>query len=245
MMRITRLFQWTIFGVIGLFGVLGFTNAVVTLTAIDRDLTRETRENSQNIAKAIADSNVDILLNNDLSTLQSRIDQMLPLLGSNGYIYITDEHNEIIAHTFVPNIPEEISSGDSTGGIIERTLKGKGDFFEVSHPILAGVGGNVHILIDQDDVSLMIQGAMGNQIAPIAITFFVAIVLGILLVNLAARPIQQLLQYAVALAKKEKVDEPPNEKLLARKDEAGDLARLYQYFALVADPNRSGIDSKP
>ena len=245
MMRITRLFQWTIFGVIGLFGVLGFTNAVVTLTAIDRDLTRETRENSQNIAKAIADSNVDILLNNDLSTLQSRIDQMLPLLGSNGYIYITDEHNEIIAHTFVPNIPEEISSGDSTGGIIERTLKGKGDFFEVSHPILAGVGGNVHILIDQDDVSLMIQGAMGNQIAPIAITFFVAIVLGILLVNLAARPIQQLLQYAVALAKKDNVDEPPNEKLLARKDEAGDLARLYQYFALVADPNRSGIDAKP
>lgn len=244
MIRITRLFQWTIFGVIGLFAVLGFANAVVTLTAIDRDLTRETRENSQNIAKAIADSNVDILLNNDLSTLQSRIDQMLPLLGSNGYIYITDEHNEIIAHTFVPNIPEEISSSDPTGGIIERTLKGKGDFFEVSHPILAGVGGNVHILIDQDDVSLLIQGAMGNQVWPLALTFFVAIVLGIFLVNLAARPIQQLLHYAVALAKKESVDEPKNEKLLERKDEAGDLARLYQYFALVADPNRSGIDAK-
>lgn len=245
MMKITRLFQWTIFGIIGLFGVIGFANAVVTLAAIDKDLTREIRENSQNIAKAIADSNVDILLNNDLSTLQSRIDQMLPLLGSGGYVYITDEHNEIIAHTFMPNIPEEISNGEATGDVIERTLKGKGDFFEVSHPILAGVAGNVHIGIDQGEVSLMIQGAMGNQVGPLTITFIVAIVLGLFLVNLAARPIQQLLHYAVALAKKESVDEPPNEKLLARKDEAGDLARLYQYFALVADPNRSGIDTKP
>ena len=244
MIRITRLFQWTIFGTIGLFAVLGFTNAVVTLTAIDRDLTRETRVNSQNIAKAIADSNVDILLNSDLSTLQSRIDQMLPLLGSNGYIYITDEHNEIIAHTFVPHIPEEITSSEPTGGIVERTLRGKGDFFEVSHPILAGVGGNVHILIDQDDISLLIQGAMGNQVWPLAITFFVAIVLGLFLVNLAARPIQQVVRFAVALAKKEDVDEKQHEKLLVRKDEAGDLARLYQYFALVADPNRSGIDAK-
>ena len=244
MIKITRLFQWTIFGIIGLFGVIGFTNAVVTLSAIDQDLTREIRENSQDIAKAIADSNVDILLNNDLSTLQSRIDQMLPLLGSGGYIYITDEHNEIIAHTFMPHIPEEISVGEATGNIIERTLKGKGDFFEVNHPILAGVGGNVHIGIDQGDVSLMIQGAMGNQVWPLAITFFVAIVLGLFLVNLAARPVQHLLHYAVALAKKESVDQPQNEKLLARKDEAGDLARLYQYFALVADPNRSGIDAK-
>ncbi|MCY3540352.1 MAG: hypothetical protein F4X56_00440 [Gammaproteobacteria bacterium] len=244
MMKITRLFQWTIFGIIGLFGVIGFTNAVVTITAIDQDLTREARENSQDIAKAIADGNVDILLNNDLSTLQSRIDQMLSLLGSNGYIYITDENDEIIAHTFVPHIPEQISTGEITGDIIERTLKGKGDFIEVSHPILAGVGGNVHIGVDQGDVSLMIQGAMGNQVWPLAITFLVAIVLGILLVNLAARPIQQLLHYAVALAKKESVDEPHNEKLLERKDEAGDLARLYQYFALVADPNRSGIDAK-
>lgn len=245
MMKITRLFQWTIFGVIGLFGVIGFTNAVVTITAIDQDLTRETRENSQSIAKAIADSNVDILLNNDLSTLQSRIDQMLSLLGLNGYIYITDEHNEIIAHTFVPHIPEQISDSNEVTSIIERTLKGKGDFIEVSHPILAGVGGNVHIGVDQSNVSLMIQKAMGNQIWPMAMIFIVAIVLGIFLVNLASRPIQQLLHYAVALAKKEKVDEPQNEKLLERKDEAGDLARLYQYFALVADPNRSGIDTKP
>ena len=64
------------------------------------------------------------------------------------------------------------------------------------------------------------------------------------MVNLAARPIQQLLHYAVALAKKEDVADSKNEKLLKRKDEAGDLARLYEYFALVADPDRTGLDAK-
>lgn len=244
-MKITRLFQWTVFGIIGLFGIIGFTNAVVTITAVDHDLTRETQENSRDIAKAIADSSVDILLNSDLSTLQSRIDQMLAVLGINGYIYISDEHNEIIAHTFVPHIPEEISESEVTGSTIERTLKGKGDFFEVSHPILAGVGGNVHIGVDQSNVSLTIQRAMGKQIWAISTIFIISIIVGILLVNLAARPIQQLLHYAVALAKKEEVDELQNEKLLKRKDEAGDLARLYEYFALVADPKRTGFDANP
>lgn len=244
MMKITRLFQWTVFGIIGLFGIIGFTNAVVTIAAVDNDLTREIQENSKDIAKAIADSSVDILLNSDLSTLQSRIDQMLGVLGINGYIYITDEHNEIIAHTFVPHIPDQISQSEQIGNTIERTLKGKGDFFEVSHPILAGVGGNVHIGVDQSNVSLTIQRAVGKQIGAISIIFIISIVVGILLVNLAARPIQQLLRYAVALAKKEDVAESHHKKLLERKDEAGDLARLYEYFALVADPNRTGLDSK-
>ena len=115
MMKITRLFQWTVFGIIGLFAMIGFTNAVVTISAVDHDLTRETEENSRDIAKMTADSSVDILLNSDLSTLQSRIDQMLTVLGINGYIYITNEHNEVIAHTFVPHIPEQISDSVTTG----------------------------------------------------------------------------------------------------------------------------------
>ena len=243
MMKITRLFQWTVFGIIALFGAIGFTNAVVTITAVDRDLTSKTEDNSRNIAKAIADSSVDILLNSDLSTLQSRIDQMLAVLGINGYIYITDEHNEIIAHTFVPHIPEQISQSEPVEGTIERTLKGEGDFFEVSHPILAGVGGSVHVGIDQGIVSLTIQQAMGDQIVWISGIFTISIILGILLVNLAAGPIQQLLHYAVSLAKKEDVDESRYEKLRKRNDEAGDLARLFEYFALVADPKRSSIDT--
>ena len=244
MMKITRLFQWTVFGIIGLFALIGFTNAVVTISAVDHDLTRETTENSRDIAKAIADSSVDILLNSDLSTLQSRIDQMLTVLGLNGYIYITNEHNEVIAHTFVPHIPEQISDSVTTDDTIERTLKGQGDFIEVSHPILAGVGGNVHIGVNQGNVSLMIQRAIGNQIFAISMIFIFSIIVGIILVNLAARPIQQLLHYAVALAKKEDVADSKNEKLLKRKDEAGDLARLYEYFALVADPDRTGLDAK-
>ena len=244
MMKITRLFQWTVFGMIALFGIIGFTNAVVTITAVDRDLTSKSADNSRNIAKAIADSSVDILLNGDLSTLQSRIDQMLPVLGIDGYVYIRDEHNEIIAHTFVPHIPEQISESEPVEGTIERNLKGQGDFLEVSHPILAGVGGRVHVGIDQAIVSLTIQRAMGYQIWIISGIFIISIFLGILLVNLASNPIQQLLQYAVALAKTEEVEETRHEKLRKRKDEAGDLARLFEYFALVADPKRSGIDTK-
>ena len=63
--------------------------------------------NSRSIAKNIADSSVDILLNRNLATLQSLIDQFVQI-ESIRYIYITSDTGEFLAHTFVPGIPDEI-----------------------------------------------------------------------------------------------------------------------------------------
>ncbi len=240
MMKITRLFQKTIFGVITLFGLIGLTAAFVTINAVDQELTAENEENSKHIAKAVADISVDILLNSDLSTLQARVDQLLTVDGVD-YIYITDEHGEIISHTFIGNIPESIMESDHANTeTTERTIRGLGDFIEVSQPILTGVAGHVHIGVDLSSVSLTIQKAIGRQVFWVGSIFLLAILLGIMLVNLASRPIQQVQEYAVALAKKEMTDDSKTQALLRRNDDAGDIARLFQYFSTVADPSRAG-----
>ena len=244
-MKITRLFQRTMFGIFFLFLLIGVSTSVVSIYSVDLHLTSEYEENSRDIAKTIADASVDIILNRDLSSLQSLIDQFVEIQGIS-YIYIVNDTDEYLAHTFVPGIPDEILESERrVGETVTRNLAGMGDFVEVSSYILAGHVGSVHIGMDVSHVALAIQQAIGNQIYLIAIIFFVGIFASIWFVSFAAKPINSLLDYAVTLAKDEAEEKPEssNAPILTRNDEVGHLARLFQYFATVADPGK--VKDKP
>lgn len=239
--KVQKLFQKTLFGVFSLFGLIGVSTSVLCVYTVDTHLSAEYESNSKDIAKTIADSSMDILLNRDLATLQSLIDQFVEIQGIN-YIYITDETGTFLAHTFVPGIPEEILQSDPLNtDTVQRSLPGMGDFVEVGSPILAGVGGAVHVGMDTGLVALKIQRAIGQQIYLISIVFVVGVFAAIWLINLAARPLGELLAYAVSLASDgEKA--VPSEGLLRRNDEAGHLARLLLHCAGFTDAdNERGL----
>ena len=239
--KVQKLFQKTLFGVFSLFGLIGVSTSVLCVYTVDTHLSAEYESNSKDIAKTIADSSMDILLNRDLATLQSLIDQFVEIQGIN-YIYITDETGTFLAHTFVPGIPEEILQGDPLNtATVQRSLPGMGDFVEVGSPILAGVGGAVHVGMDTGLVALKIQRAIGQQIYLISIVFVVGVFAAIWLINLAARPLGELLAYAVSLAS-DGDKAMPSEGLLRRNDEAGQLARLLLHCAGFTDAdNERGL----
>ena len=239
--KVQKLFQKTLFGVFSLFGLIGVPTSVLCVYTVDTHLSAEYESNSKDIAKTIADSSMDIVLNRDLATLQSLIDQFVEIQGIN-YIYITDETGTFLAHTFVPGIPEEILQGDPLNtATVQRSLPGMGDFVEVGSPILAGVGGAVHVGMDTGLVALKIQRAIGQQIYLISIVFVVGVFAAIWLINLAARPLGELLAYAVSLAS-DGDKAMPSEGLLRRNDEAGQLARLLLHCAGFTDAdNERGL----
>ena len=238
-MRIQKLFRKTLFGVFLLFGVIGVSTSVLCIYTVDSHLSEEYESNSRGIAKTIADASVDILLNRNLTALQSLIDQFVEIQGIS-YIYITSETGEFLAHTFVPGIPEEIRTGDATStATVERNLPGMGDFVEVASPILAGVAGAVHIGSDTGLIALKVQRAIGQQVYLISIIFVVGIFAAIWLVGQASRPVDGVLAFAAKLAREREADAAGSEKLLARKDEAGELARLFLYFSQAMDGNKA------
>ena len=110
-MKIQKLFQRTRFGIFAVFGGIVLSTSALCLYTVDTQLSAEYEINSRNIAKTVADSSVDILLNRDLATLQSLVDQFVEIQGIR-YIYITSETGEYLAHTFVPGIPDEILQSD-------------------------------------------------------------------------------------------------------------------------------------
>ena len=244
-MKVQKLFQKTLFGIFLLFGAIGLSTSILCIVTVDTHLSEEYQTNGQNIAQTIADSSVDILLNRDLSALQSLIDQFV-LIQAIKYVYIRDETGEFIAHTFVPGIPDEIRNGDPLRTeTIERSLPGMGDFVEVASPILAGVAGTVHVGMDTGLIALKIQRAIGQQVYLISIIFIVGVFAATWLVNLAAKPMGQLLTYSVGLAQLAAQEAAATEagllaaedreQLLGRSDEVGQLARLCQYLGEVRD----------
>lgn len=228
-MKVQKLFQKTLFGIFSLFGLIGLSTSILCVYTVDTHLSQEYESNSRDIAKTIADSSVDILLNRDLAALQSLIDQFVDIQGIE-YIYITDETGEFLAHTFVPGIPEEIRTADPFDtATVERTLPGMGDFVEVGSPILAGVAGAVHVGMDTGLIALKIQRAIGQQVYLISIILVAGVFAALWFVNLAAKPLGELLAYAVGVARES--DGQADAPLLARNDEIGDLARLFRHAA--------------
>lgn len=226
--RIKRLFRKTRFGIFVLFGAIVFSTSTLSIRTVSSQLSQEYESNSANIAKNIADSSVDILLNRNLSTLQSLIDQFVEI-QSIRYIYITSDTGEILAHTFVPGVPEVIRESDpNETEAVERSLPGMGDFVEVGSPILAGVAGTVHVGMDLDLVALKIQRATGQQIYLICIILILGILGSIWFVKLAVSPLEELLSYVVGLARRDG-EEAAAAKVLSRDDEIGEMARLMQH----------------
>ena len=86
--------------------------------------------------------------------------------------------------------------------------------------------------MDMGLIVLKIQRAIGQQVYLISIIFVVGVFAAIWFVNLAAEPIERLLAYAVGLARDDGA--ATDDRLLARNDEIGELARLFLYVTGAA-----------
>src|SRR2546421_1461674 len=164
MMRIARFYQKTLFGMFALMGLIVASTSALYVYTVDRQLTDDFLKNSRTIARSIANSNIDLIVNRNYSALQSIIDQFVEISGLS-YVFVVDEKGVIIAHTFVPGVPDEITADYKDGkDVYDRMLTGLGNFSEVTAGIVAGEAGRVHVGIDKGYIALQVQTAIGREI---------------------------------------------------------------------------------
>jgi hypothetical protein len=234
-MRIARFYQKTLFGMFALMGLIVASTSALYLYTVDRQLTDDLLKNSRAIARSIADSNIDLIVNRNYSALQSIIDQFVEI-SSISYVFVVDRRGVIIAHTFVPGVPDEIAVDYREGReLYDRVLPGIGRFSEVTAGILTGEAGHVHIGVDKGYLALQVQTAIGKQVYLLTIVFVVSVLISYALIYQVSRPLDQLRDYAWHSFSDDARGEPPHpsdvKRLLERPDELGELGRIIRSAA--------------
>jgi phosphoserine phosphatase RsbU/P len=239
-MKTSRLFTKTLILIVILFGVISTATSILSGWTLYRSLTMEYRSKGIAIAKGVADSSTEILLNRDLATVQAVIDQFDEIEGV-AYVFVSDARGEVVAHTFVPAVPKEVlalikqsRTSPSTGDVVTTTLQvqGLGDFIHIYAPILVGVAGFVHVGMDQSFIRAQIWSTVAKQQGLMLAIFILSIVLAYILVNRISRPLKQLADYTLSLASQ---DFAPAAEIPAEivglpqksKDEIGKLAESF------------------
>ncbi len=227
-----------------LFVLIALASSVLLGWDLYKSLSKEYEGEGTAIARSIADSSVETILNRNPATLQAVVDQYLAINGV-AYVFVLNAEVEMIAHTFVPQIPAELASiredattPDFSGHVRVHHLhiKGVGSVIDVSAPILAGIAGYVHVGMDKALIHRHILMAILRQQGLIFAIFIVFLSLAYILVRRISQPLQQLTAHATQLAaidfstQGEAAFDEIKSLTIRSRDEIGDLATSFQHM---------------
>jgi PAS domain S-box-containing protein len=227
-MRMSKLFQKTLLGIIFLFAIIFVTISIFSGWHLYNNLTEEYKSKGTAIASSIASSSAETILNLDSATVQAMIDQFLEIEGVS-YVFVVDSTGEIISHTFIPAIPEEIKkiAQIHKRGIKDVSIYGAGDFLDIVSPITEGAVGYVHVGMNKNNINQKMWAVLGKQLTLLSLIFIFSVFLAYFMVNKISQPLNQLTEYAKKLLAHDfdaKVD-------IKSKDEIGLLANTMQSMA--------------
>lgn len=234
------LFTKTLVLVVALFGIIATATSILSGWNLYRNLTQEYQSKGVAIAKSIADSSVEMMLNADVSMIQSVVDQFTEIEGVS-YVIVFDGHGAAISHTFVPAVPDHVKelqrrtrthAVSAAAAINNLSVEGTDDFLDVALPILAGVAGYVHVGMDKSLIRARIWSAVATQQGLMFAIFLASVLLAYILVNRISRPLKQLALHAGKLATQDfsKPETDPSDiaHLPANShDEVGELAKSF------------------
>jgi signal transduction histidine kinase len=230
--RTSKLFRKVLLLQVLLFGIVALAASSIAGWSLYRNLSAQFRLSGVAIAQNIGDAAVDMLVNRDLASLQSLVDQFAEGDGVS-YVFVTDPTGDIVVHTFVPAVPAELQ------GIAREDKSGRGqkvreleEVMDVSSPILGGHAGVVHVGMNRHTVMARIWDSIEQILAILAVVFLVNVVLAFIVVQRISRPLLALADHAGALATQGFTSTPATQQEVesiseASGDELGQLARSY------------------
>lgn len=231
---------------VGMFGLIAIVTSISLGQELHNAMTGEYRSKGIAITKGIATSSVELILTRDASTVQAIIDQYLDIRGVL-YVFVVNDEQEVISHTFVPAVPAELLDFQQRDGkeytqVRTLKIKGLGTVMDISEPILSGVIGYVHVGMDTGLIKKAFWHAMIKQQAVILAIFVFCVFGAYLLVGKISSPLVRLTATAHSLALHDfsSGSDFGGEKDLHKitsKDEIGDLADAFR--TLISELHRS------
>jgi PAS domain S-box-containing protein len=235
-MKRSRLFLRVLLTLVALFGAATVLSALLAAWLLSDTLHAQYRSKGEAIAHTIANASVDhLLLARDAASLQAMVDLYAETEGV-GYILVQDRDGEVMAHTFVPEVPAELRQRRKAGSVESLRIPGEGVYLDVSAPILEGEIGRVHVGMRQDVIDAGYWRSVRRQSLAGGLIGLAAVVAAYLLARRITRPLEQLTAHARKVASLEKLYEPTSPvsaelaPIAERTDEIGQLAQAFRHM---------------
>jgi diguanylate cyclase (GGDEF)-like protein/PAS domain S-box-containing protein len=232
-MKAPKLFLKPLLFMVVVFGLISLVTSVTFGNRLKREMTREHESKALALADSVAESDIVTILSQDAGGVQARIDRYQRIVGVS-YVLVADERGEIMAHTFVPDVPRVVRAlvagtaqlpGDE---VVLRDIVLEGSrYLHVSRPILSGLAGSVHIGMDSEIIARHIREAVLEQQVVTLVLFGASLLMAFVFILNISKPLNLLAEYAGRVAAKD-FDSVPE---INSRDEVGQLARAMRSMA--------------
>jgi len=231
----SQLFRKTLLVIIILFGFYANSASIYSAWVLHTRMTAEYRSKAVSIAKSIASSSAEIFLTRDAATIQSLIDQYSEIEGVY-YILVEDSGQEIVSHTFVPKVPDDVLAiltdrqfGQKSGSLGRENIRvtDSEDFIDISVGLIGGLAGHVHVGMDKQSITALIWKTIIRTQLISFFFFLITVAITYLLIRGIAKPISELTVYAKQVASHDFSASLP----VHSKDEIGGLAHSMRTMA--------------
>ena len=133
--------------------LIGFSVSQLVTRQYNKALLDSAKAKAENIAHKLAVDSADLILINDLVTLQKEIDNQVIATPSVAYIFIERE-GQVIAHTFKEGIPSALigfnQPPDRKHSSLKKIQSENGErFLDIAWPIFDGHAGSVRLGISE------------------------------------------------------------------------------------------------
>src|ERR1700687_427622 len=175
--------------------------ALVMTFTLRRQIRGEFQSKGEAIARSLANSGVDLILNRDASTIQSLVDQFADIEGV-AYVLVYNPQKEVIAHTFAPFMPAGLIDQNDVPGerasqakqiTIANPATGKPrSILDIGVPVLAGQLGTVRVGMDLDRIDAAALRSAASLVGLLLALALAAFAVSWLLVRRLVQPIEAL-----------------------------------------------------
>lgn len=176
--------------------IYGFFNVFMIKKSVKNSLVHESEKKGLFIAKSIAEKSVSYILFDDISSLYISIDRLMHLDSSIHYIFILNNNNEVVAHTFKKNIPGglieanplKLNQNEST--ILVASVNGGELIRDIAVPVIDKEIGIVRIGLLEEDIKKDISNTIRNLIFMIVLFLIGGIIGAFLLSYIITYPVK-------------------------------------------------------
>lgn len=179
-------------------GTFLFLQAVLKSKILD-----EVQKRGILLTKNIADRSANLILTKRFTELQLTMLEQKRFSDDIEYIFITNENNDVLVHTFKNGFPVELKNANpSLRGIkyhITKLITERGEILDIMVPVLNGDLGFVHAGISKDPINTSVSRVMRVFEGIILLVLLAGCAMAIILSKIIIRPLKEFTITAKAI----------------------------------------------